>query len=77
MQDYAYDAVLPLQVGTNLMNVEQNIHVKRIEIHKAAQRTYTYTLMKLDKNHAFVAQGLIVGTKSLRAKGDTDTLETV
>jgi hypothetical protein len=66
-RDYQYDQVLSLKEGTELYSPEnKKLIIKTItEINEAVQ---TYTIVKLDKNNAFIVNGVISGTGELRAR---------
>ncbi|MEN7551602.1 Hint domain-containing protein [Rapidithrix thailandica] len=62
--DYQFEHVEQLQVGS-IINSTTGV-LKILSIQKLHENQQTYTLVKLSKNNAFIANGIIVGAETLR-----------
>lgn len=63
-KDYLYDKVKPLQVGLSIKTQYGFKSIQEITKHKETQQTYT--IVELEKNTIFIANGVFTGTEPLR-----------
>jgi len=66
MKDYRLDLVKPIMEGTRLLMHDDIGYVQTISTIPACQ--LTYTIVRLDKNEIFLANGVLVGIEKVRAK---------
>lgn len=62
--NYQYNEVLPLTIGINIKTKDGFVEVTKITETKKAQQTYT--IVELERNQAFFANGLLTGTEPLK-----------
>ena len=67
-RDYQLDAVLPLQIGTQLKTLTGAKKVVNVTKIKGIQQTYT--IVNLNKNQTFIANGILTGIETLRPLKD-------
>lgn len=65
--EYRFDHVRKLQLGDRLQTVSGWVEITAIKHLNNSQQTYT--IVKLEKNNAFIANDLITGTETLREPG--------
>ena len=64
MHCYDFEKVLQLEDGARLQSESGYLEIKSISILHWAQETYT--IVRLDKNNSFIANGVLVGTEQIR-----------
>jgi hypothetical protein len=64
MTDYKFENVLQLNTGTRLKTINGDAEIDEILILNDLQETFT--IVQLERNNTFIADGLIVGTEELR-----------
>ncbi len=62
---YRYDHVKRLQIGSKLFS-EQHTEIMITNIEVLPQQQPTFTIVRLDRNQSFIANGIVVGTEPLR-----------
>ncbi|MDV7141010.1 hypothetical protein R3X28_19160, partial [Maribacter sp. TH_r10] len=63
-RDYEIDNVIKLKVGTKIKNKKTGLEV--IKINEIDGKQITYTIVDLNKNKTFIANGIITGIEKLR-----------
>ena len=61
---YKINNVIPLKLGTKIKNLKSEIEVVRISEFEREQ--ITYTIVDLNKNNTFIANGIVTGIEKLR-----------
>lgn len=62
--DYQFDKVLPLEEGSELLRLNGSVKVEKITQLNSEEQTYT--IVQLERNNVFIANGLLVGTEATR-----------
>lgn len=65
-QAYEYKGVSTLMIGSEIISSNQANRVYVTEIADVFEAQQTFTIVKLEKNNSFIANGIIVGTEELR-----------
>ena len=65
MGNYQFNDVKMMRIGDLIQSVEGLTEI--ISVESMPQPIKTYTIVKLDKNNAFIANGLVVGTEEIRS----------
>jgi len=66
MTDYNFESIGLLTVGSKIQGIDKSKSIIITEIKEILKKQVTYTIVKLDKNNSFIANGVLVGTEELK-----------
>ena len=64
LSDYNFDNISQLEIGMKVRTLNGNLEL--VSINKMPYHQRTYTIVKLNRNNSFIANGIVVGTEELR-----------